>query len=129
MGDLSGLLVNAGASVVQGFIDGVESMIGALQSKLSQLTNMIPQVKGPPDKDKVLLRENGRLVIAGFIGGIEAEIPRVAATLGRFTDSMGATFAVKADDSGLATAVRARAPGRGRRRGAVVPLPRAGLRR
>lgn len=89
IGDLSGLLVNAGRSVIQGLLDGINSMIGAVTSKLSELTGLIPQLKGPPAKDKVLLFENGQLIIGGLIDGIDSKVPALATQLGKITDGIG----------------------------------------
>jgi hypothetical protein len=42
LGDLGGLLRNAGARVIQGFIDGIRDRFGRVQSELNRLTNMLP---------------------------------------------------------------------------------------
>lgn len=72
VGNLGSYLYGAGQSLVQGLIDGINSMIGALTAALSQLTNLIPHVKGPPTRDAVLLFGNGQLIMQGLIDGIDS---------------------------------------------------------
>lgn len=92
LGSLGGLLLDAGKQIVQGLIDGIQSMIGTVQSKLGDLTNMIPNWKGPRQKDKVLLRPAGRLIIGGLVDGFDDESPRVKSALGRVTKRIGDHF-------------------------------------
>jgi len=66
-------LYNAGRNIIQGLIDGVTSMITSLTNKLSSLTKLIPDKKGPPAVDKRLLQRNGQLIIQGLINGISDE--------------------------------------------------------
>jgi hypothetical protein len=46
-------------------------MIGVVKSKLQKVTSLIPDWKGPADKDKYLLRNAGRLIMDGLINGID----------------------------------------------------------
>jgi hypothetical protein len=52
-------------------INGIQSKIGAVTAKLRELTSLIPDVKGPPKKDKVLLEQNGVLIMTGLMTGID----------------------------------------------------------
>jgi hypothetical protein len=65
-------LYNAGRQVISGFISGIQSMIGNIRSSLSQITSMIPRIKGPPERDRRLLEPSGRLIMAGLMSGIAA---------------------------------------------------------
>lgn len=85
LGNLGSLLVEAGKDVVRGLIRGVENMIGALKSKLGEITNLIPISKGPPEKDRRLLRPTGRMIMGGLIGGFEDKVPALRRTLGDVT--------------------------------------------
>ena len=88
IGALSGAaswLVNAGRNVIQGFLNGINSMIGTVRSKLQELTSMIPDLKGPPKKDKILLEENGRLIMKGLIAGIASQVGNLENVLGNLT--------------------------------------------
>lgn len=82
LGDLGSVLWNAGSRLISGLIDGIASKIGALKSKLGSVTNMIPDWKGPPDKDGRLLRPAGRLLMDGLMGGVDDRLPALQAQLG-----------------------------------------------
>ncbi|MFF9844609.1 hypothetical protein [Streptomyces sp. NPDC013740] len=88
LGNLGGLLYSAGQAVVRGFLAGIRSMIGALRSQLSGITNMIPDLKGPPEKDARLLTPAGRSVIAGFQRGIAAQVPALQQQLAGITTAL-----------------------------------------
>ena len=60
-------LLSAGKDIIQGLLDGIGDMIGSVKSKLSELTGLIPDWKGPPKKDKKLLRKAGRDIIGGLV--------------------------------------------------------------
>jgi TP901 family phage tail tape measure protein len=85
---LGTLLVDAGRNLIGGLIRGVESQIGALKSTLSNLTALIPQVKGPPKKDAVLLQPAGELIMNGLINGIESRIGPLRHLLGDITTAI-----------------------------------------
>lgn len=73
IGNLGSTLYNAGRAVVQGLIDGVQSMISSLKTKLSVVTDLIPDWKGPLDKDKTLLVPAGQAIMQGLQTGIDNE--------------------------------------------------------
>jgi phage-related protein len=85
VGNLGGVLFGAGASLIRGLIDGIQSMFSALASKLSQITSMIPKLKGPPVRDRRLLAPAGRSIMAGLVGGIESGRVDLARTLAGVT--------------------------------------------
>jgi len=104
IGNLGHLLWNAGAQVIQGLIDGVESKIGALTSKLHQITSMIPLHKGPITKDRVLLTPAGQAIMQGLIAGItKGEVPlknvldRVTANVQAAGDKLKGLMQARAD--------------------------------
>lgn len=78
-------LYNAGRSIIQGLIDGVTSLIGSFTDKLTGLTDMIPDLKGPPAKDKRLLYRNGQLIMEGLIDGWDSMMPKVRGALSGVT--------------------------------------------
>lgn len=90
VGSLSGVLSSAGRSLIDGLIDGIEDGLGRLQSTLNKVTGLIPDWKGPADRDRVLLRESGQLIIGGLIGGLESRYQAVRRSLGGLTDTLGA---------------------------------------
>jgi phage-related minor tail protein len=85
-GALSGAgswLQNAGRKIIQGLLDGIESMIGSVKSKLQSVTGLIPDWKGPLDKDKRLLTPAGKAIMGSLISGIDSQLPALRSMLGR----------------------------------------------
>jgi TP901 family phage tail tape measure protein len=70
-------LFNAGKDIINGLLKGLQSMLGGLKDLLNGITASIPQLKGPPEKDKVLLQENGRLIMQSLANGLAAEMGSV----------------------------------------------------
>lgn len=93
LGDLGTLLYSAGASLIQGLIDGIQSKIGAVQSKLGDLTAMLPDWKGPAEKDARLLTPAGELIMQSLIDGFENKFDAVRKALteltGDIVDTLG----------------------------------------
>lgn len=113
LGNLSSLLFNAGKSIITGLINGVKSAIGALKSTLSGITGLIPDFKGPPKTDAILLEANGELIMGGLIRGIESQIRPLARTLADVTTSIPGSVRVDANPLAgvsLASPVAAPAP-------------------
>ncbi|WP_052684694.1 hypothetical protein [Lentzea aerocolonigenes] len=86
LGDLNGLLVEAGKNLIRGLIRGIDAMIGYLRDKLRQVTNLLPSWKGPPARDRVLLRDNGVLIMRGLVDGFAREEPAVRRYLSGLTE-------------------------------------------
>lgn len=89
VGNLGSILIGAGRSVISGFIGGIESGFGAVRSKLSALTSMLPSWKGPPSTDKTILIDSGKMVIGGFIEGLESQYDAVKKSLKGLTEDLG----------------------------------------
>ena len=90
LGSLGGVLVSAGASLISGFISGITSKIGAVQSTLSSLTSKLPGWKGPAKKDARILTPAGRLLIEGFIRGIDGTTAKLRSRLEAITKALPA---------------------------------------
>lgn len=105
LGNLGSLLKDAGRDILQGLLDGIESMWNSVKNKLNDLTGMIPDWKGPADRDRTLLVEAGKLVIGGFARGLESEFPTVEAKLAKFTGSLSAAAAPPGTLQGMGTAM------------------------
>ena len=86
IGDLGDLLKDAGRAVIQGLIDGIEEKVESLKSKLGSITKLIPDVKGPLDKDKVLLFPAGVAIMEGLIAGIESKRKPLTDVLAKVTE-------------------------------------------
>lgn len=95
LGNLGGLLKNAGVQIIQGLLDGIESMVGKVTGKLKSLTDKIPNWKGPAQRDGRLLRPAGRLIIKGLIDGLEDGIPGVTKVLEQLTDDIAKAYKKK----------------------------------
>ncbi|WP_395691800.1 hypothetical protein [Nocardioides sp.] len=85
LGSLGSLLYSAGAELIQGFINGITSKFSAVQGKLGELTGKLTSWKGPPKKDKILLRPAGRSIITGLIAGFTDGEDGVKKSLGKIT--------------------------------------------
>lgn len=75
IGNLNRLLVGAGRALIQGLINGITGMVGALKGKLSSITGMLPDWKGPMRVDLRLLAPSGAALMSGFMDGIAAQTP------------------------------------------------------
>lgn len=89
LGNLGSLLYNAGRNLIQGLINGVTSMISSLTSKLSFITNLIPDWKGPEDKDRRLLIPAGRAIMQGLGAGIDSQRDNLRDQLTGVTNDVG----------------------------------------
>lgn len=85
IGNLGGLLLRAGRSLIQGLINGIRGALGDLRGTLGAVTNLIPDWKGPADKDARLLFPAGQLIMGGLIGGIDAQRAALQRSLAEVT--------------------------------------------
>jgi len=94
IGNLGSLLVDAGRSLIQGLINGITGKLGELWDKVSGIAGRIKSLKGPLDKDAVLLRPAGRAIMDGLIAGIGDRVPALGGALrgvtGAIAGGMGA---------------------------------------
>lgn len=92
IGNIASLLWNAGVQLIQGFINGIENMFGSVRNVLGTLTSLLTSWKGPPERDRTLLKSSGQLVIQGFMDGLESKYDDVHSSLEGFTKSIGSKF-------------------------------------
>jgi phage-related protein len=102
IGDLGSLLFNAGKRVITGFMDGIKSAWSASTGFFSKIAGDIVSLKGPPEKDSILLVDNGRRVMNGFIAGLQSKRGEVADAL------RGVTVALPSMADGAFSASRGR---------------------
>ena len=88
-------LYNAGRDIIQGLLNGIESLINSVTSKLKSLTNLIPKVKGPEQRDKKLLKPAGKWIMQGFISELDKGIISALATLSKVTDQIPDTITAR----------------------------------
>ena len=89
LGNIGGVLVSAGRDIIDGLLDGIYNGFQRVRDALSNLTNLLPDWKGPAVKDATLLYNAGQLVISGFVGGLESQFGAVEGSLGRLTGMVG----------------------------------------
>ena len=89
IGDLGSLLVNAGRSMINGLISGIESAIPGLKSTLNWVTDHLPSWKGPEEKDAKILQPAGMAVMDGFRKGLAAGAADVFSDLRAITGMIG----------------------------------------
>lgn len=93
LGALSGAgswLYNAGANILQGLLNGIESMIGRIRDALHKVTGMIPDWKGPRETDRKLLEPAGGDIMRGLTAGMTKQIPELRRLLGSVTTEIPA---------------------------------------
>lgn len=78
-------LLSAGKRIIQGLIDGLTAKIKYVTDLLRDLTDKIPDWKGPESTDKKLLKDNGGFIIKGLIDAIAAGVPDLESMLSQLT--------------------------------------------
>jgi phage-related protein len=89
LGNLGSLLKDAGKAIIDGLLDGLKAKFGEVQDTLGSLTDMLPDWKGPAERDKTILGPAGEMVIGGFVDGLERAIPTVQRALAGLTSDIG----------------------------------------
>jgi len=85
LGDLSGLLWDAGRQVMEGLINGIKSKLGDLKDALGDVKDKIFGWKGPIEEDARLLIPHGQAIMEGLMAGIEGRLRDLRALLGDVT--------------------------------------------
>jgi phage-related protein len=89
LGSMKDLLFGAGKDLLNGLIEGVESMWSTVESKFSELTSMIPNWKGPERVDRDLLKKPAKWIVGGFAEHLQSMFPLVRKVLGGLTSDIG----------------------------------------
>ncbi|APR28081.1 phage tail tape measure protein [Pediococcus acidilactici] len=94
---ISGIsLFGAGQSIINGFLNGMKSAYGAVQSFVSGIASWIKQHKGPISYDRRLLIPAGKSIMLGFNEGLMKQFSNVqsnvTAMAGQVADSMQFTM-------------------------------------
>lgn len=101
-------LADAGRRIIDGLIGSVQRGFERVRRKFQELTNLIPDWKGPAARDRDLLKKPADLIMDGFAERLESRFGGVRSTLSGFTGSLAA------------------AAGGGAQRGAVSSTAQAG---
>jgi phage-related protein len=93
LGDLGGLLVGAGRSVMDGFLGGLKGAWDGVAGFVGGIADWIAEHKGPIEYDRRLLVPHGMAIMRGLGSGIErafgSEVePLVSGIGGRLADAM-----------------------------------------
>lgn len=81
LGNLGGLLVNAGHQIIDGFLSGLKSAFGQVQSFVGGIGSWIAAHKGPKAYDLALLIPNGGWIMQSLATGLEKSIPLIKSVL------------------------------------------------
>ncbi|WNV82209.1 hypothetical protein [Umezawaea sp. Da 62-37] len=92
LGNVGSLLLQVGKDIINGLLRGIESMFQTVKNRLAQLTNLLPSWKGPPARDRTLLRANGVLLMRGLVTGLEDGEPAVRNYLSDLTRRLPLTL-------------------------------------
>lgn len=93
LGDLGRILFNAGASIIDGLINGLKSALGSLGSFLGSVGSFIASHKGPIDVDRVLLVPHGKAIIQGLMDGMNSRKTELQSMLTGLTGSVAGSAA------------------------------------
>lgn len=93
LGNLGGLLRDAGAAIIRGLLDGINSMVGKVLDKLRWLTDKIPEWKGPASKDRKLLYKVGQLIMRGLADGMGDSVDQIRDKAAWITEQIRKAFA------------------------------------
>ena len=93
LGDLGGLLVGAGRSVIDGFLSGLKGAWDGVTGIVGGIADWIASHKGPIEYDRRLLVPHGRAIMAGLGEGLERAfgsdvVPLVSGLGSRLADAM-----------------------------------------
>jgi hypothetical protein len=75
IGDLGGLLYNAGVSIIAGLLRGIVDKAEDVYHFVSGIAGKIAGLKGPIEYDRKLLIPHGESIVAGLREGIESSLP------------------------------------------------------
>jgi TP901 family phage tail tape measure protein len=91
VGNLLGLMVQAGKDVIQGFWNGLVSVWNTVVAWFKSLGGIISAIKGPINVDASLLIPHGKAIMQGFFDGLKAGWSGVSGFLGGVAVSVSGT--------------------------------------
>lgn len=100
LGDLSGLLFNAGSAIIGGLISGLTSRLGEVEHLAGSIAGKIASLKGPIEYDRTLLVPHGQAIIEGLRSGMESGLPGLYGSVSGIAPSIGASLGGAGGGSG-----------------------------
>ena len=94
-------LLGAGKAIIDGLLSGISDGFNAVKSKLGELTDLLPDWKGPPKKDEKILIPAGKKIMAGLVKGLQEGAGGVKDYLRDLTKQIKETFDGKNQTAGL----------------------------
>lgn len=95
-------LWNAGASIINGLLNGLKAAFGKVKSFVSGIGDWIVKHKGPLSYDKVMLKPAGQAIMQGFDKSLKAGWKDVQRTVNGMNAQINGGFDVDASKSGRA---------------------------
>lgn len=95
-------LWNAGASIINGLLNGLKAAFGRVKSFVSGIGDWIVKHKGPLSYDKVMLKPAGQAIMQGFDKSLKAGWKDVQRTVNGMNAQINGGFDVDASKSGRA---------------------------
>lgn len=95
-----------GGRILGGLLDGLKAGWGKVEGFFKNLTDKIPDWKGPAKRDKELLTPAGKSIMGSLISGFRAAEPDVASYLQRFTDTIASRKITQAARTAITRIVR-----------------------
>ena len=120
LGDLGGLLMEAGASIMGGFLNGLKSKWGEVKDFVGGIASWIADNKGPLSYDRTLLVPAGLAIMGGFNKALQKGMEAVKATVRSVAPMIQRAMSpvdLGAKVDATMSAVKARA-------GDIIPSPR-----
>lgn len=91
IGNMGSILYNAGSAVLQGFWNGLKSKWNEVSGWVGSLAGKIKGLKGPIEKDKVMLLNEGNAIMQGLDKGLKYGYRSVEKTVAGITSSLAST--------------------------------------
>ncbi|GAA2825426.1 hypothetical protein [Kitasatospora aburaviensis] len=89
LADLGSSMLEAGGKIIDSLVKGIKNGFNKVKDTLSGLTDLLPDWKGPADRDARLLTPAGQLIMDSLIGGFVSRLPAVRGQLQGLTDEIG----------------------------------------
>lgn len=93
-------LADAGRRIIDGLIGSVQHGFDRVRRKFEELTNLIPDWKGPASRDRDLLKRPADLIMGGFEDRLTSRFGGIRSALGGFTSSLAGEAASSIPTSG-----------------------------